>query len=254
MSTGSGFGKRRKSMPKTFYTPGGLEGAYLGSDFAAGMQPVFFYFSLSAQESLTLSPFNTPTEYFKDAAVRVISYTIPGHEEGRDKHKAMAYWAENLSCIEDFLSEVAASIDFLIDQQIIDPHRMAVGGLSRGGFLATHLAAREKRISTVLGFSPITRLSAVDAFQGKETGAFDLENLIDKLTPKNLRFYIGNHDTQVGTDSCFFFIHALAKTLHAKRARNCHVELFIKQSIGLHGHGTAPQTFEEGSKWVKTHL
>ncbi len=32
------------------------------------------------------------------------------------------------------------------------------------------------------------------------------------------------------------------------------VELFITKSIGQMGHGTAPDTFKQGSEWIVKHI
>jgi acetyl esterase/lipase len=162
--------------------------------------------------------------------------------------------------LEDFFENVVRAIHWLIEKKIVEPASMAAGGLSRGGFVATHIAARLKHIQTVLGFAPLTELMLLKEFTEnpslkRRTSELDLLTLIDALTHvRHLRFYIGNLDTRVGTDACYHFIRQLAEKGHEKHVRHQKIELRITQSIGHKGHGTDPQIFEEGGRWVKNLL
>ncbi len=233
---------------------------YVGEELSKGPRPAFFYFSLSAEESLTLHPYNSPVAYFLDTPVRVFSFTIPGHEEGRGKFHAMEYWAEKMregeNVVFDFLDKLTVAIEQLIKDNVVDPHKMVVGGLSRGAFIATHLAAREKRFSHVLGFAPLTCLTTVEEFsEFEDLVDLDLLSYTENLTHlKALRYYIGNRDTRVDTDKCYTFIRNFAEVVHAKRLQHIDVELILTKSIGHKGHGTSPATFEEGSLWLKQKL
>lgn len=252
---------------KTVTDPQGNEICYQGFGLEAGALPAFFYFALSGEESLTLSPYNSPALHLEGQPLRVYSMTIPGHGPGFDKFHAMQYWADQMAqehyVLKDFFQRAAFSIDWLIERGYVDPEHLAVGGLSRGGFIAAHLAAREKRIKTVIGFAPLTCLSALEEFASVKVAtrvkiraaSFDLENLTDHLTHlRHLRFYIGNRDERVSTDACYSFIRKLADKAHEIRARHMHIELRISHSIGHKGHGTAPHIFEEGIAWLKERL
>ena len=209
--------------------------------------PAFFYFALSGEESLTLDPYHQPAHLLIDAPLHVFSLTIPGHGEGFDKYHAIGYWAEEMKrgehLLEAFFDKVCRAIDWLVETGTIDPASIAVGGLSRGAFVATHIAARDTRIKTLIGFAPLTRLSRVAEFADctRQAEALDFDHLTDKLTHlHHLRYYISNHDTRVDTDACYSVIRKLALAVHAKRARHCHIELFLTPPIGHKGHGTAP--------------
>ncbi|MCH9626944.1 MAG: hypothetical protein S4CHLAM2_05760 [Chlamydiales bacterium] len=249
---------------KTLTSPSGQEIVYQGLGPEAGPLPAFFYFALSGEESLTLEPYSSPATLLKGAPLRVFSITIPGHGPGFDKFHAIQYWADQMAqenyLLETFFDEVVHSISWLIESQWIDPEHIAVGGLSRGGFIATHVAARETRIKTVLGFAPLTRLDALSEFTSDEHNkrvkmraqALNLDTLIDALTHvHHLRFYIGNRDERVSTDACYHFIRKLSDKAHERRTRHMNVELRIAHSIGHKGHGTAPSVFEEGANWIE---
>jgi predicted esterase len=234
---------------------------YLGPPPEAGPLPAFFYFALSGKESLELHPYNQPPLRIADPSLRVFSFTLPGHEEGLNKFHAMHYWADHMAqgeyLLETFFEKITHSIHWLIEQKIVAAEKVAIGGLSRGGFAATHIAARLPFIRTVLGFAPLTELTQLKEFSDNpslQRRAHELEllHLVEKLTHvHNFRFYIGNLDRRVSTDACYRFIRRLAEKGHEKHARHQKVELIITQSIGHHGHGTDPHIFEQGASWVK---
>lgn len=249
-------------MPiKTLTSPENLQIFYTGLGREGGPLPAFFYFALSGEESLSLHPYNQPVTHLQDAPLRIFSLTLPGHGPGFDRLKAMEYWAEEMQVgnypIENFIENTLKAIEWLISTEMVDPNHMATGGLSRGGFVATHMAAREKRFRTLLGLAPLTRLKEFVEFQ-KEQGLqahaerLNLDHLVEHLTHlHHVRFYIGNRDTRVGTDACYHFIRTLSEKVHEKHARHSHVELMITSSLGHKGHGTAPHIFNEGAEWVK---
>lgn len=83
---------------------------------------------------------------------------------------------------------------------------------------------------------------------------FKLKSLIPHLIGKKLRFYIGNHDTRVGTANCFQFIEALAEASFQNRISSSDVELIIGPSIGHQGHGTSKEIFTKGADWMAEKL
>ena len=236
---------------------------YLGPGPEGGPLPAFFYFALSGVESLCLHPYNQPALHLDSGAMRIFSFTIPGHEQGMNKFHAMEYWAEQMAAgtylLEDFFDQTQRAILWLINQDLVDPEHVGIGGLSRGGFVATHMAARLPLVHTLLGFAPLTELSQLKEFAQPSleghTAKLDLVHLVDHLTHvRHIRFYIGNLDTRVNTDACYRFIRSLAEKGHAKHARHQKIELMLTPSIGHQGHGTDPHVFEEGSLWAKNHL
>lgn len=223
-----------------------------------GPRPSLFYFSLSGEESLALDPYNQPAVLLSEQGIRVFSLTLPGHEGAFPHQQAVKSWGENLlagkNIIDEFCGDCMQALDFLIHQRYIDPDHIGVAGLSRGAFIATHLAAKDKRIHTILGFAPLTRLETIKDL--KEIGdphalsSFSLETLIPHLVNKTLRFYIGNYDTLVNTSYCFSFIQALTENSYQQKHRFPPVELIIYPSIGHKGHGTPPEIFHAGASWL----
>ncbi len=236
-----------------------LEVYHVGPPLNQGPLPTLFYFALSGQDSLELAPYNQPVVYLRSSAIRIFSFTLPGHGPGIKNTEAIQRWArafqEGKDPIKEFINTAKANITFLIQQRLIDESRMATAGLSRGGYMATHLAAEMPQIKTILGFAPLTRLDLSTEFNMLPESPIieqsNLFHLIPKLIDRNLCFHIGNVDTRVHTDECFMFIHKLAKVAQENRIRSPQVEMVIHPSIGHHGHGTAPSTFLEGVNWLK---
>lgn len=221
-----------------------------------GPLPSLFYFALSGPDSLTLDPFNQPVAALQGRMIRIFSLTLPGHENGLPATEAMSLWAEELAKgadrISPFLDTVQLAIDFAIRERFVDTAKMAAAGLSRGALIAAHAAARDERFRFLLGFAPLTRLSALKEFAPLKghplVHSFDLTHQAPRLSDRHTRLYIGNHDTRVGTRACFDFAMALVE--HKKTHHAPQVELIITPSLGRDGHGTAPETFQQGAAWL----
>lgn len=232
---------------------------HTGPSLEQGPLPSFFYFSLSGPDSLTVPPYNQPVQFLQDQNIRVFSLTLPAHEEGLLPTDAMNVWANWIEQGSDFLDrffeKAKLATDFAVENLLADPDRMAVGGLSRGAFIASHLAARDERFRFLLGFAPLTRLEKIKEFEHRglasRAGKYDLSHLVEALEKKRVRFYIGNLDTRVSTRSCFEFIMALSEL---KKPKALDAELFISKSIGQMGHGTSPEIFKQGAQWIAENL
>jgi len=221
--------------------------------------PALFYFALSGIQSLTLDPFNQPIAHLENKPLRSFSISLPGHGQGHDPAAAISCWAEHFEAgddiIEAFVTSAQEAIDHLISEGFVDESAIAVVGLSRGGFAAAHLAARDKRIKTLLAYAPLTDLMVTKEFSHiPEKEIYKLENLADKLIHKAIRLYIGNHDTRVGTDACFRFVQSVVAAATHQRIRSPKVELIVSPSIGHKGHGTAPLVFHAGADWIYDRL
>lgn len=233
--------------------------AYIGPDFSMGKMPAIIYFAVSKEESLTLDPFSQPVQFLQGKPLRVFSFTLPCHGEGFDKMHAIQDWADQLKTNPDLFSEFIEScsneIEALVEEGIIDADHIATFGLSRGGYFATLLAAFNSKIKTILAFAPLTKFSHLHEFQnGFDYKFIELNNSYQKLLNKELRFYIGNRDERVGTADCFEFIKELTDKVYESGIRSPKVEMVLSPSIGMKGHGTAPNTFQDGINWLLSKL
>ena len=216
---------------------------FIGPPLEEGPLPALFYFALSAEDSLQQDPFNQPVQFLNGMPLRIFSLTLPAHENKFPPEKAMDVWAKRMkggeSVLPPFIEEVKKSVDGL------KPYisKWAVAGLSRGAFVACHVAACCPEFTHILGYAPLTRLDYAPEL--------NLEILVPKIYNRNIRFYIGNHDIRVGTDHAFSLINALATEANSHRVRSAPIEMIIGPSIGRHGHGTPPEVFQSGVDWLK---
>jgi esterase FrsA len=223
-----------------------------------GPLPAVFYFALSGPDSLTLDPFNQPVRFLMDQKIRLFSLTLPGHENSLPATQAIQLWAEDMArgidCLGNFLEQAETAFHFALAKQLIDPHKCAAAGLSRGGFLAAHFAARLEKVRFLLAFAPITKLHKAKEFAEHKDDPkvlrWDLEHLAPSLCDRHVRLYIGNCDTRVGTRSCFDFAESLVTQAVHKKIRSPQIELFLTPSIGQMGHGTSPEVFRQGADWL----
>lgn len=230
---------------------------FLGPPLDTGPLPAVFYFSLSAHDSLQLDPYNQPAIYLSSPALRIFSVSLPGHDT-LPPTQALRFWADEIhhgrDVISVFVQEVVSYIRHLIDQQVVLPEKIGAMGLSRGVFIASHVAAHLPEIKHILGFAPLTRLAAVQEFQDLDVDRWDLNHLAEKIYNRNVRCYIGNRDVRVGTDACCDFISALANTAFEQKISSSPIELIIGPSIGHKGHGTSPEIFRQGAAWMEKQL
>lgn len=243
-------------------TPNGIQVYYSGPDLSEGKLPALFYFALSGHASLSMDPYNQPAAFLLPYQIRVFSISLPYHHNEGQFQESMKDWAREIATGHDFLSEFGQSvihaIKYLIDSGYINEDKMAIAGLSRGGFIAAHIAALDSRFKTILGYAPLSKLTCIKEFTSLTENALacslNLDNLLPKLIGRHLRFYIGNRDTRVGTDHCFDFISRLAEASYQKSLRTSPVELIIGPSQGHHGHGTLPHVFKDGIFWLCNQL
>lgn len=222
--------------------------------------PTFIYFSLNAEESLLLSPFNQPAQEVVKQGFATLSFTLPGHTPPFTKETALKHWAEELEKGNDFIKtfcdQALESLHILEKQGVICLNQLALGGLSRGAFLATHLSTYLPKVHALIGFAPLTDLRGHKDFTHlSDLEKFSISSISEKLLHiHNLRFYIANNDLLVGTDSCYQAIRKLTLLAAEKRIRACQPELRLTPAIGRAGHGTAHETFIEGAQWIAQHL
>ena len=112
--------------------------------------------------------------------------------------------------LELFLQKLEDTILQMLSLKIIDPKQFGVLGLSRGGFIAGHIASRIQEISTCVVYAPLTRFAAIKEFSSllppSLLDCLDLTLCKKNLCQKKIKAYISNRDTRVNTDFCFAWI------------------------------------------------
>ncbi len=231
---------------------------WIGPPLHEGPLPALIYLAISAKDSLTLDPFNQPVEFLKaHYAMRVFSLTLPAHEPPLEPQHALKEWADAFvkghDLLSPFIDQLVEAGKFLVQKEIASS--LGVAGLSRGGFLALHAAAKSSLFSSVLGFAPVTKLENSKDFRAIPTlpilHGLRLELYYSMLIERKIRLYIGSRDERVSTASCFDFIEKLADKAHQMHKRaSPHAELIISPSIGYLGHGTPLHIFQDGARWM----
>ncbi len=233
---------------------------YVGKDLSEGPLPVIIYFALSAKESLTTHPYNKPVTPFLSLPARVFSVDLPFHGEELPAVDAMKKWAQAIENGEDligsFLADLKETLSILFHS--IEAPQIATLGLSRGGFIASHIAAAFPQIKTLVTFAPLIKIEQIKEFKFIQDSPIiqksSLDSLTDVLSTKNIKAYIGGHDTRVGTDVCYNWIQSLINSAYKKNIKSAPIELSIKPSIGYAGHGTSKESFKEGAAWIMEKL
>jgi hypothetical protein len=230
-----------------------LNFTYFGPDLFWGAMPTVFYFSIDAHSSLCVDPFNQPVVPMQNHSMRVISCDLPEHGSDLDPHTALSRWAERYTqgdpVLENFMGKVSRFIDYLHQEGIID-HRLACMGLSRGAFVASHLASMNSKIKHIVGFAPLTDLTKAKEFRDLPSSIHlpkPISFLKESLIHTSLKFFIGNQDTRVSTHRALETIVDLCDFALEKSIKSPPIEISVYPSIGHMGHGTPPHIFEEGS-------
>lgn len=233
----------------------GIGGGFLGPEFREGPLPAAIYLATSAKESLTSPLFNQPALPLLERPMRVFSFDLPAHGEGFVSKEAIGHWAEAFSqgknLLTPALEKMAAAISVLIEEKVIDPKKMGLMGLSRGGWFAAHLATLFPRMHALVGFAPLTHLGALGSFANiSYPPSLDLIHLGEPLAGKKIRFTIGNRDLRVSTQACINCTLAWVEAAFAKGHRSPPIELLLTPSIGHLGHGTSLDAFQSGAQWL----
>lgn len=215
----------------------------LGPDLHTPGIKTVIYFSLSAEDSLSTSPFSNPAKMLEKKGFRVLSPTLPFHEENKRPSSIKSIWGENKHSLFAFLSDLEIAIDELTPS--FSGH-LGVAGLSRGAFIATHIGSRMPQITAILGFAPLSHLH--------HTQELDVIHLAPKLTQKKIRYFIGHNDTLVGTQNAIDAVCAFISAAQKVKIENPPMGIHIKPSVGREGHGTLDYVFEEGIEWLTKNL
>ena len=186
-------------------------------------RPTVFVFALDRKTSLGKSSFNRAALILrKTHDVLCVSLDMPAHgDDVRPGEKGgLPGWRTRLDKNEDLVADFATRFGRVLDELVAkgytDPKRVAVIGISRGGFMALHLMAAHPGIMAVAAIAPAMDLSAVEGF--KDLNQHPLTQSL-KLVPlasrpnfqKPIWITVGNHDTIVGTNLCMDFVRAVAE-------------------------------------------
>jgi len=162
---------------------------------------------------------------------RVRSIDLPAHGADRRAHerKPLTAWRQRLDQGDDLIGDFQSRLSRLIDD--LPPGPVAVIGVSRGGFLALHAAARDPRIRAVVAFMPVTALHALTEFADTtHYDALDVAHLATALSDRPVWISISHDDPRVSTPVVLAAADAVRATFLVEAARGHHYSVAAEQA------------------------
>jgi hypothetical protein len=234
---------------------------YRGPGPEAGPVPTVFGFALSGTMTLSGGAIAQPAELLAAQGVRVCSLDLPHHARGVDPHEALSAWARNLAMgihpFESWGDLVGVCLEELAEEGMLGS--LLFYGISRGALAAAWAASHVElptgvQIAGLCAWAPLVRLARSEPFQSiaqqPNVQELDCCRWVERMVDIPLKVWIGNLDHRVGVSPAFEWVEQLAQAQAASGHRVCRSELVIRPSVGHQGHGTPPESFEEGVRWL----
>lgn len=190
-----------------------------------------------------------------------VSIDIPGHgkQHWEGEPNNLSVWRHRLARGENFVEEnnrrLSEVVDHLIETGLADPDRIAICGTSRGGFLALHFAAYDRRIKAVAAYAPVTDLMVLREFEGAENmplvAKLSVVRLAERLASQAVWIIIGDRDERVGTDESIAVARAITAAV-LRRGEPGEVELHVLPEPK--GHTTPQGAAEMAAVWIERQI
>ncbi len=197
----------------------------------------------------------------EDLGYLLVSIDLPCHgsQSVAGEPAGLDGWSHRAGMDVDFVADSNARLSHVLDELIAtgvtDADRVAVGGTSRGGFLALHFAAHDPRVKCAAAFAPVTDLTALTEFESLQEQPFvaqlGLLNQVDKLAGRPVWIVIGDRDARVGTQHAIDLARHLSAVAQ-ERATVSHVELLVMSEP--RGHSTPPGSSKHAADWIRRQL
>jgi pimeloyl-ACP methyl ester carboxylesterase len=185
-----------------------------------------------------------------------VSVDLPGH--GADvrpgEPASMRSWRARLEhgedVVGDFTKRATAVLNHLVEARLTDPAKVAVFGISRGGFMALHFAAADPRVRSVVGLAPVTDLLVLREFfempKDQPARAIAATRLADRLYDRAIWIGIGSTDYRVSTDHAIQFIERVIEAAAARGVRPS-IEIHVQPSDG---HTVPADEYGAAARWL----
>ncbi len=246
---------------ETARTPDGIEfGIVRGNSPAGRARPVLFVFALGIEETLCSAAYNQVGDLLWERGVTCVSLDLPCHgaDRRRQEPDGLDGWRRRLDAGEDIVGSFAARASAVLDRLTAigeaDPDKIAVWGVSRGGFMAYHWAARDKRVRCAAAAAPVTDLLALTEFRDvlnrEVVETLALVRFADDLADRAIWICIGNNDRRVDTDSAIGFARSVTAAAVA-RGFDARVDLHVVRGAEHPlGHLVHPGAQQEAARWI----
>lgn len=237
-------------------TPAGIEYGVWGTP-KTGPAPTLFMLAGTIESTLEKPYFRQCGNELGKHGYVVVSIDIPCHgtQTIKGQPSGLTGWSHRVGNNEDIVAEfnkrLSLVLDDLIKTGIADPNRIAVGGTSRGGFLAIHFAAHDRRVKCAAAFAPVTVLAALNEFstlkQHPLATKLDLMNQAEKLAGRPVWIVIGDQDKRVGTQHAIDLADRLSTLAEEQNVPN-NVELHVLPEP--RGHTTPKGSSSLAARWI----
>lgn len=255
-ANGSLSAEKTKTVVRTLKTPGGIEYGLWGTPKRTPA-PTLFVLAGTIEGTLGKSIFRQCGDELAKRGYLLVSIDIPchGRQAVAGKRNGLVGWSARIGMNENIVAECNARLskvlDHLIKTGVADPKRIAACGTSRGGFLAIHFAAHDKRVKCAAGFAPVTDLAALREFQSNSNHPLvqklSLANQAEQLAGRPVWVVIGDRDDRVGTNNAFDFTARLSAVARKKNVPS-NVQLHIISEP--RGHTTPAGAREQAAEWI----
>jgi len=253
--TGAPLARAAPSDAITTLAADGVTIAILGGKPAAPA-PTVFIFSMDRRTSLENPSFARSGHLLRESdGVLCVSLDVPAHgDDARPAESGLPGWkarlARNENLVATFTRQASLALDYLVRQGYSDSKRIAVIGVSRGGFLALHFMAADSRVAAVAALAPVTHLPTVTEFAALKnhplTESLSILHLVPKLAARPIWIVVGNRDERVGTDNCINLMQALYAATPAGM-KLCPAELHL---LPGENHRQPPNSHEAAAAWL----
>ncbi len=245
---------------KRFETPEGVKYGVWGKA-TKKPAPILFALGGTIESILKSAYFRQCGNELADSGYRTVSIDIPCHGEQCPKGQpcGLGGWSYRAAKGEDFVAEsnkrLSRVLDHLIKTGVADPERIVSSGTSRGGFLAIHFAAFDKRVKCALGFAPVTDLAALSEFRKTKehplVKKLSLAEQADNLAGRPVWIIIGDQDERVSTRAAYEVAHRITEASRKKKLPS-RVQLHIMPEP--RGHTTPHGASKMAAEWILSHL
>jgi dienelactone hydrolase len=220
--------------------------------------PTMFVLAATIEDTLGSAYFRQAGEFLAKDGWLLVSVDLPCHgQETRKKEGAgLSGWRVRCTNDENFIADVTRRLskvlDHLVAEKFADAERIAALGTSRGGFVAFHFAAADRRVKCAAGFAPVTDLAALSEFRGAQENSLvqrlALERHADAFAGRAIWLVIGDRDARVSTDAAIRF---------ARRVTAASLEKKLPALVDLHviaepkGHTVPAGWAERAAEWFR---
>ena len=244
--------------PITDVTLPGVTFAHLGQKPAAAA-PTVLVFAMDRKTSLENASFARGAWMLRSAGFFCVSLNMPAHgDDARQGEDGLKGWSARLERGENFVAaftrQASTLLDFLTREGYSHPQKIAIIGISRGGFMALHTMAADPRVTVVATLAPVTDLTAVREFSSPTlhtiAESLSVRLLIPRLAGRPIWVLIGNRDERVGTGHCIDVMQGLWAATPAD-LKTSPAELHV---LPGEDHRQPPFSQEKAVAWIRERL